>query len=441
MVASEREEKLHADRELGAELMALLDDDAFVKIWGTMMERYVTFDEFKTFEMPPALGNDPERTWQLFYKLRLISGRRVPYPAPHLWYLLPRHEQRRVWDLLSRTDAISEISVFTRSRPLSGIDIQGQVMELMFCLDADGHPMDYEDVRAIITAQRLPHSKEEMVVANYCAFLERQRSQMASNSGVVPTAYDVLNALCDGTVEKTERTPHAVPELSHPRGKEMMQALSESLKLSGSIDASEVVTLSAHLQDVPPSMHILPEWNMTFGSLLRKTFFIRCNRETLSFLPLSKGMFENPRPFPGVLDDYHTMPELWDLSGEYFDLTGYFVSYLSRATSYLDDLERRCARAEDEERRLRERVRGSHRINHRQRDVLLRALDDGSFETTYDKHCREYLVAYSTARSDLGMLENMGMLRRITLANKNVDFKAGADLRIKIESLLSDDRD
>ena len=94
------------------------------------------------------------------------------------------------------------------------------------------------------------------------------------------------------------------------------------------------------------------------------------------------------------------------------DLT-YFVAYqlevIERAVRSLREyLERKRA----EVRELESYVRGDLTLNHRQRDVLSRALRDPFSSFYISGHQRRHGVTYASARSDLLALEKLGLLYR-----------------------------
>ncbi len=437
------------DRARAAE--TLVEDEAFARLWTLCSERFVSWEEFSTLDMPA--GCDAMVIWRVVTTLRRLAGRIVPLPrSPKPWCNLPLDEQRMVWDLLARSDASSQLYEYVRSRPYRGIDIQDQVDELVVCLAWDGRPMGYEAVRDIVVGNRKPLSDAEKVVDGYCRILEGEFSGAVAGRlpATLPSARDLYASLVK---------PLGVePDVTDPF---TVQRLSQSLARAGRGDAFETVVFSAHLFENPSWTRPFSTWNVVFGSLLRKVYFIRCSRAVLSFLPLTKAMFEQgsrslevalevssslhhgslagSAGLPvrrGWIHSRDARPELWDENGMYYDLTPYFAVYLQKVSSCLDGFERRVKDDESHEEALRGLVRSSHRLNHRQRDVVLACLADTDVEFDYETYRDIYQVAYATARADLTDLANLSLLRSEVRGKRTVVYSVPGDLRRVVEARL-----
>ena len=94
------------------------------------------------------------------------------------------------------------------------------------------------------------------------------------------------------------------------------------------------------------------------------------------------------------------------------DLT-YFVAYqLEVIERAIGSLREYLKRKRSEVRELESYVRGSLTLNHRQRDVLSRALRDPFSSFYIASHQRRHGVTYASARTDLLTLEELGLLYR-----------------------------
>lgn len=94
------------------------------------------------------------------------------------------------------------------------------------------------------------------------------------------------------------------------------------------------------------------------------------------------------------------------------DLTYFVVYQLDVLRRSIDELGQYLERRIAETHRIESFVRGSDVLNHRQLDVVRRALRDPSEPVTIAEHQGRHRVTHQTARSDLLRLESLGLLEK-----------------------------
>lgn len=108
-----------------------------------------------------------------------------------------------------------------------------------------------------------------------------------------------------------------------------------------------------------------------------------------------------------------------------FDVT-YFLVYKARIiASARKELGEYIARKQKEIAAGRKVFESDHRLNHRQRDVILRLLRNPNLSVSIQDHESRHHVAYATARGDLLDLAEWGYLSKVLVANKRFEFARG----------------
>ncbi len=114
------------------------------------------------------------------------------------------------------------------------------------------------------------------------------------------------------------------------------------------------------------------------------------------------------------------------------DLT-YFINYqLEVMEQAVEELEEYLKRKIEEYRKLEERLRNHGAFNHRQIALLGHALRHPGAEYTVRSHQTSHNIAYATARSDLFLLVDMGLLIKMQSNKKSAFFRAVADIESRI---------
>jgi Fic family protein len=126
--------------------------------------------------------------------------------------------------------------------------------------------------------------------------------------------------------------------------------------------------------------------------------------------------------------DVYPYAESGNLRGTERDWTPYWESCLALLLEDVEELERQVLDAKRRDDALVAHVRADRALNHRQQDVLARAVVNPRQALRISEHQEEYDLAYSTARQDLAALVELGFFQ-MTYESKAQVYSARADLK------------
>lgn len=157
-----------------------------------------------------------------------------------------------------------------------------------------------------------------------------------------------------------------------------------------------------------------------YWSMLRRGYWL------FEFIPISrilrKGRAKYARAFLHTETDDN-------------DATYFVIHQLAVIEQAIADLQAYLRNKMREQKSLREVLRATVDLNHRQRALLTHALSHPETEYTIEAHRRSHGVAYQTARTDLLDLEERRLLVRIDTGRRSFVFEAAADLQRRLERL------
>ncbi len=143
-----------------------------------------------------------------------------------------------------------------------------------------------------------------------------------------------------------------------------------------------------------------------YWSMLRQGYWL------FEYLPISRLIYHSPAKY---------VRAFLDSEADEFDVT-YFLKYktniISRARKELREYLRE---KQDELREMRSLSLNDERLNHRQREVVLRGARNPDRVFTIEDHKNRFAVSYGTARSDLLRLSDWGYLT-YSRESKRYDF-------------------
>lgn len=156
-----------------------------------------------------------------------------------------------------------------------------------------------------------------------------------------------------------------------------------------------------------------------YWSMLRSGYWLT------QYLSVSAILKQAPRRY---VDSYlHVETDNGDVT--------YFVLYqLEVILRAIDSLNTYLARKMAETRELEQVMQGSRRLNHRQLLVIRDALRDSSEPFTIAAQARRNGVTYESARTDLAILEDLGLLTR-TRQGKKFVYRAVPDLVERLKAV------
>lgn len=383
--------------EVSGDPYACLRDPAFLRLWKEANGRVLTRDEFCRMPMPQGVSAD--QAWEAVGLLRRYAGiclgpnERL---ASSVWMNLPREERRLARDIAARGSAESALGALallgTRRRSSF---IEEQVREVEAALGTDGETLGYEDVRAVLLDELPPSSTAELLALNYSEVYERE---LARERGDPPAMKQGLSmgSLYERLVSGIK--PEVVPRWNRP----VADNVSRFLASMDRLDSYDIPAASSYIWGAAARLGIVQPYGALFGSLVRKVFLIRGHMPALALLPLT------------------TVAREAELADDDTDTTRPTSKYLHLMGRQLDHLEGLVGREEGRRQDLRAMLGSSGAVNLRQREVLLKMLEESDAEYDYSSYAERFQVAYNTARSDLTGLARLGLMASGEHQNRRV---------------------
>lgn len=146
-----------------------------------------------------------------------------------------------------------------------------------------------------------------------------------------------------------------------------------------------------------------------YWSMLRAKYWL------FEFLPISRLIYRSPSQYGRAY--LYTETDAYDAT--YFLL--YHADIVKQART---ELRQHIERKQNETRRVADVFRSEKQLNHRQRALLGRAIEHPDETYTIESHQRSHSVAYATARSDLIILVQKGLLS-MERRGRTIVFHAG----------------
>jgi Fic family protein len=157
-----------------------------------------------------------------------------------------------------------------------------------------------------------------------------------------------------------------------------------------------------------------------YWSMLRRGYWL------FEFIPISRILRGAPARYARAF--LHT--ETDDNDATYF-----VIHQLGVIEQAIEDLQIYLRKKMREQKSLREILRASVALNHRQRALLTHARSHPDTAYTIAAHQRSQNVAYQTARTDLLDLEQRGLFVRVATGRRKLVFEAAPDLQRKLERM------
>ena len=282
-------------------------------------------------------------------------------------------------------------------RGLSGFRLDAQAREISDSLRRDGLYLPLEAARSMASQERPLLTLEETLACNYCDILRRTLAE--------PTLRWSMVQLCEALSQGS-----AQPCVLHstPVTKRIDQILSDAASRNKAPQSNDPLCVSAWLYNAPVYVKASSSLDDLLGNVLRKVYLIECGYPGLALLPLGSEQINESLKEWGPSSALH--PELLDAFEDAYDVTWHNSHYIDFIDACLTEAEQEAYYERRRIDMLTETIRSSTRLNHRQADVLLRALRTSDVVFDYADHQQRYAVSYATARKDIGALVTMGLL-------------------------------
>lgn len=184
---------------------------------------------------------------------------------------------------------------------------------------------------------------------------------------------------------------------------------------------------------------VFPRCNNLMGCVASRLFLYRSGYPVFRYVPKvaliwgwGHGIEKSPRGY--TLDESHEEDGRLGV-----DWTAYYDTIMYLMLEHVRGMEKTLAGRKAADDSLVARLPELPGINRRQLEVLRRAIVDPGQEFRVSWHQAEFGVVYSTARSDLERLAEMGLLSR-SMASQAYVYRAAPALPSRIEELAARQR-
>ena len=380
-----------------------------------MADHGVLRKDFNELEMPE--GFDADEVWGVLTAIRrpqAIHYYDVVYTHSHAvdsWFTPTHRLMKTLRDLELSTCAGSRLDAALAERHGRRFIVRTLIEETVAALECDGLDVDYETARALIAAEQEPASPVERLVVNTHGLLSRiiDEGFARITPELVQSMYEELTAGIDTSKLGTyipwgdEWPDDPIPH-------------DEALRQICAMAAGELADRAEH--PIVLSQRLIckfwktapyPCCNYILGSLLSRLHMKQTGYPAFAYVPSSSitlawkhGNFT----CEGVAA-YHESGNVTEFER---DWTVYWESCTRLLLTEVRKLEELIFRLKAQDDALLTHLANDHAFNHRQREVLRRAILVPGTTLRIDEHKKRYDLAYSTARQDLTTLVERGML-------------------------------
>ena len=412
---SETHPSLCSGPQDAARSWTLITSPRFGELLSLMADHGILREDFNKLEMPEGFVAD--EVWNVLTVIRRAQG--IHYRdvvrfrgcAIDSWFTPTHRLARFLRELELRTYAGSRLDVALAERHGRRFIVRTLVDETASILECDGFEVDYEMVRTLIVGDQEPASPVEHLVVNTHGLLNRIINEDFGR--ITPELLQVLYGELIADIDASSLGAHIpwedeCPNDPIPSAEAIRQICAMA---SGELadPAEHPIILSQRLIYKFWKTAPYPCCNYIMGSLLSRLYMKQSGYPAFAYVPSSSvvlawkhGVFARD----GIAV-YHKSGNITDLDR---DWTVYWESCMRLLLAEVRRLEKLALRLKSRDDALLSRLGGDHAFNHRQREVLKRAILVPGTTFRIDAHKRLYDLAYSTARQDLTALVEHGML-------------------------------
>ena len=393
----------------------LLASARFGELLAAMARRGILREEFDETEMPEGFSHD--EVWAALMAIRRSQGihyRDIVYThsrAIDSWFTPTYDLMGTLRELELRTCTGSRLDLAFAERHSRRFIVRTLIEEAAAALECDGLEVDYETARALISGEQEPAGPVERLVMNTHALLSRIIDEGGGRitPGLVQEMFEALTEGID-TASLGTHIPWGDewPEDPIPHDEALRQICAMAAGELGD-PAEHPIVLAQRLICKFWKTAPCPCCNYIMGSLLARLHMKQMGYPVFAYVPSSSitlawkhGNFT----CEGVTA-YHRSGNVTEHER---DWTVYWESCTRLILGEVKKLEELIFRLKAQDDALLSRLADDHAFNHRQREVLRRAILVPEAAFRIDDHKRRYDLAYSTARQDLTTLMERGML-------------------------------
>lgn len=421
---------------------------------------YVDRARFDGLEMPPGVAVD--EMWELLCAVRGVVGTRVLSELSdiggrgELWFVRTPEMVTALAGVAGLSSETSHVALVLDTQPERVLRSRPFVDELCAVLRRDGLEVGPEEVSGLVRGDRAPDGPVDALLCNALSILGDIVSHAHAGA-----AADIAEALGVGPVRDKSDASDALRAMyrrldegvgpcacAGPRRLEMpyfRSGCSSDAVLASVVDLyltcgeRDIDPLVAFVSNADVFWEYAPfeRWNGMMELLVRVAFFAHIGHLGVAFGPFCDLALRWERGEMAPGEAPYRIEETGLECSLGVDVTLFYtqkIRLLARSVRLLDavlaDEERRSAR-------LKGAVSCDARLNHRQRDLIARLVENPTLETDARSHAACYGVSAMTARTDLQKLVEFDYLYRRApdRADKAAVYAACPDLPAKLARL------
>jgi len=411
----------------------------------SVREPYAHWDKLRHLDPPPPLSH--EQWWLAIKMERMIQFRRLPLRDPGgrpFVYTLPDPVLSMLHRIDNRSSGRVELpNAVTTKENRDRFVFNSLVEEAITSSQLEGASTTRQAAADMIRQHRPPHDTDERMIFNNFRAMESLR-ELRGKPLDLEALLGLHLTLTDSTLEDFagagrlqavgEKRVEVVDNLSHrvlhtpPPAELLLQRLEALIGFANQNGDAEPfvhpVLRAIVLHFWLAYEHPFVDGNgrtaraLFYWSMLRQGYWL------FEFISISRILKQSPARYGRAFLETETDDN---------DLTYFILFHLRVILRALEDLDTYLQRKTEQVRSVESLLQQSD-LNHRQIALLSHALRHPGHEYTIKAHQTSHRVAYASARSDLLLLTERGLLQQRRIGLKTLVFIAPEDLEQRIQS-------
>ena len=422
---------------------------------------YVDRAKFDELDMPEGCSADD--LWELLGVVRNVMGVRVlselsaGLDGGELWYVRTPEMTEALADVVGLSSETSHIARELACRPERVFALDPFIDELRAALSRDGLDADRDAVSGLVRGNRAPDSPADVLLCNALGILRDlvrcanpdACTSVARALGVSPVR-DEFDAVCAlrelfarldagvGPCACAGRRKLAMPLFRPECPGDTVLAHVVSVFMRCENRGADPLVAFVSNSDVLWQYAPFERWNGMMELVIRAAFFAHMGMPGVAFAPFCNLAlrWEN-----GELPEDEAPCRIEETQLRYalgVDVTQFYAQKVRLLARGVRELDAALTNQEKRLARLLEAPARDARLNHRQRELLVRLVENPSLQVGVRAHAEHHGVSVATARADLQKLAEFDYVYRRCpeRADRAVAFAACPDLPAKLARLL-----
>lgn len=391
----------------------------FKYAWQKIVDVPLTYNEFCELHMPEGISHSD--LWDAFTLMKRCMGesnKMRPWfkgvTIEQCWSYTPKSVEQDFLELSSLASPTSTLNAYLSGRSVADSAFEKNVVEEVASLARrDGMPISEESVRRIWRRQCRPADWREAIIEDVRRLFEGA-SHLAEKRYSAFLAYDVNDAIShryqgvplvrqlhfDVSHYNLERVNNS--DFANEMFRECIKAANNATSFRDTIMAT--IIMADTLWDLP----VWENFNSLTEFVLRRIYFIQKDMPALSYIPLSSRDELNADDFRKIHERESSTTPTQGLDSTWL-YAGQVRIFLNSARELLADLDK----ARNEQSRIAAKIKDIAWLNTRQKNCLISLRASPFRLIKIDEYASVFSCSYATARQDLLLLEQKGLLEMI----------------------------